>query len=103
MARVIDDGEFFTLKLSILEKVGALHGNIKTAKANLIEITNAENPWQSTVLRGIRAPGTGIPYVILLGTMRYKKKKDFTAIYRRRPVEIYTFKDAEFERWIISK
>ena len=103
MARVIDDGEFFTLKLSILEKVGALHGNIKTATANLIDITNAENPWQSTVLRGIRAPGTGIPYVILLGTMRYKKKKDFTAIYRRRPVEIYTFKDAEFERWIISK
>jgi hypothetical protein len=103
VARVIDDGEFFTLKLSILEKVGALHGNIKTAKANLIDITNAENPWQSTVLRGIRAPGTGIPYVILLGTMRYKKKKDFTAIYRRHPVEIYTFKDAEFERWIISK
>jgi hypothetical protein len=103
VARVIDDGEFFTLKLSILEKVGALHGNVKTAKANLIDITNAENPWQSTVLRGIRAPGTGIPYVILLGTMRYKKKKDFTAIYRRRPVEIYTFKDAEFERWIISK
>jgi hypothetical protein len=103
VARVIDDGEFFTLKLSILEKVGALHGNIKTAKANLIDITNAENPWQSTVLRGIRAPGTGIPYVILLGTMRYKKKKDFTAIYRRRPVDIYTFKDAEFERWIISK
>jgi hypothetical protein len=103
VARVIDDGEFFTLKLSILEKVGALHGNIKTAKANLIDITNAENPWQSSVLRGIRAPGTGIPYVILLGTMRFKKKKDFTAIYRRRPVEIYTFKDAEFERWIISK
>lgn len=87
----------------MLEKVGALHGNIKTAKANLIDITNAENPWQSTVLRGIRAPGTGIPYVILLGTMRYKKKKDFTAIYRRGPVEIYTFKDCEFERWIISK
>jgi hypothetical protein len=103
VARVIDDGEFFTLKLSMLEKVGALHGNIKTAKANLIDITNAENPWQSTVLRGIRAPGTGIPYVILLGTMRYKKKKDFTAIYRRGPVEIYTFKDCEFERWIISK
>jgi hypothetical protein len=103
MAKVIDDGESFTLKLSVLEKVGGLHGNIKTSKANLIDITNAENPWQSTVLRGIRAPGTGIPYVILLGTMRYKKKKDFTAIYRRGPVEIYTFKNTDFERWIISK
>ena len=35
--------------------------------------------------------------------MRARKHKDFTAIYRRRPVEIYTFKDCEFERWIISK
>jgi len=103
MAKVIDDGEFLTLKLSLLEKVGALHGEIKVAKTNLVKVEIEENPWQSSVLRGVRAPGTGIPYVILLGTMRYKKKKDFTAIYRRRPVEIYTFKDAEFERWIISK
>ena len=103
MAKVIDDGEFLTLKLSLLEKVGALHGDIKVAKSNLVKVEIEENPWQSTVLRGVRAPGTGIPFVILLGTMRARKRKDFTAIYRRRPVEIYTFKDCEFERWIISK
>jgi len=103
MAKVIDDGEFLTLELSILEKVGALHGDIRVAKTNLVKVEIEENPWQSTVLRGVRAPGTGIPFVILLGTMRTKKIKDFTAIYRRRPVEIYTFKDYEFERWIISK
>ena len=103
MAKVIDDGEFLTLKLSILEKVGAVHGDIRVLKSNLVAIKSAENPWRSTVLRGIRAPGTGIPFVILLGTMRTKKSKDFTAIYRRRAVDIYTFKDAEFERWIISK
>ena len=103
MAKVIDDGEFLTLELSIFEKVGALHGDIRVAKTNLVKVEIEENPWQSTVLRGVRAPGTGIPFVILLGTMRTKKIKDFTAIYRRRPVEIYTFKDCEFERWIISK
>lgn len=103
MAKVNDDGEFLTLVLSILEKVGALHGDIKVAKSNLVAIESAENPWRSTILRGIRAPGTGIPFVILLGTMRTKKIKDFTAIYRRGAVDIYTFKDAEFERWIISQ
>ena len=103
MAKVIDDGEFLTLKLSILEKVGALHRNIRVAKTNLMKVEIEENPWQSTVLRGVRAPGTGIPFVILLGTMRTKKSKDFTAIYRRGAVDIYTFKDAEFERWIISQ
>jgi hypothetical protein len=103
MAKVIDDGQFLTLKLSLLEKVGALHGEIKVAKTNLVKVEIEENPWQSSVLRGVRAPGTGIPFVILLGTMRAGKHKDFTAIYRRRPVEIYTFTDCEFERWIISK
>jgi len=103
MAKVIDDGQFLTLKLSLLEKVGALHGEIKVAKTNLMKVEIEENPWQSSVLRGVRAPGTGIPFVILLGTMRARKHKDFTAIYRRRPVEIYTFKDCDFERWIISK
>jgi hypothetical protein len=103
MAKVIDDGEFLTLELSILEKVGALHGDIRVAKTNLVKVEIEENPWQSTVLRGVRAPGTGIPFVILLGTMRVKRRKDFTAIYRRGAVDIYTFKDSEFERWIISK
>ena len=103
MAKVINDGEFLTLKLSLLERVGAFHGDIRVAKSNLLSIENAENPWQSSVLRGIRAPGTGIPFVILLGTMRCKRRKDFTAIYRRGAVDIYTFKDSEFERWIISK
>ena len=102
MAKVIDDGEFLTLKLSLLEKVSALHGDIKVAKSSLVKVEIEENPWQSTVFRGVREPGTGIPFVIILGTMRTKKSKDFTAIYRRRPVEIYTFKDSEFERWIIS-
>ena len=103
MAKVIDDGEFLTLKLSLLEKVGALHGDIKVAKSSLVKVEIEENPWQSTVLRGVRAPGTGIPFVILLGTMRTKKSKDFTAIYRRGSVDIYTFKNSKFDRWIISK
>jgi hypothetical protein len=29
-----------------------------------------EELWSSKTLRGIRAPGTAIPYVVLLGTMR---------------------------------
>jgi hypothetical protein len=39
----------------------------------------------------------------LLGTMRYRGGKDFTAIYKKRPVEIYIFKDGPYKRWIVSK
>ncbi len=82
MAKVIEVGDNLILKLSLLEKIGGLH---------------------KEVLKGVRAPGTGIPYVILLGTMKYKDGRDFTAIYKRRPVTIYEFKDCSYSRWIISE
>jgi hypothetical protein len=35
--------------------------------------------------------------------MRFKEGKDFTAIYKRKPVKIYEFSGGEFQRWIVSQ
>ncbi len=85
------------------EKIGGLHKDLVISKDLLVKKTVFQNPWTKEVLKGVRAPGTGIPYVILLGSMRYKGGKDFTAIYKRRPVTIYEFKDSPFKRWIITE
>ena len=103
MAKVIERDNQLILQLSLLEKIGGLHKDLVVSKDNLIKKTVHQNPWSKEVLRGVRAPGTGIPYVILLGTMRFKSGKDFTAIYKRRPVTVYEFKDSTFKRWIISE
>lgn len=103
MAKVIEVGDKLILKLSYWEKIGALHGDLSASKSNLINKLTVENPWSREVLKGVRAPGTGIPYKILLGNMRYKGGKDFTAIYNRKPVEVYEFKNERFKRWIITK
>ena len=102
MAKVIERGNNLILKLSWLEKIGAFHKDIVVSKDKLIKTTVFQNPWSKEVLKGVRAPGTGIPYVILLGTMKYRGGKDFTAIYKRRPVTVYEFKDYGFKRWIVS-
>jgi hypothetical protein len=102
MAKVLEKDGVFTLKLSRLEKIGALHGDISVPSTKLISKTEVANPWTKEHLRGVRAPGTAIPYVILLGTMRFKGGKDFCAIYRRTSAVIYEFKDAPFKRWIVS-
>jgi hypothetical protein len=94
MAQVIEENGELVIRLSFREKIFALHGNPRAKES--------ENPWSKEVLRGVRAPGTGIPYVVLLGTMRFKGGKDFTAIYKRGPVRIYEFKAGEFKRWIVS-
>lgn len=103
MAKVIEANGNLILRLSKMEKLGSLHSDISVSKDKLISKTLHQNPWTKEVLKGIRAPGTGIPYVILLGTMRYRGGKDFTAIYKRKPVEIYEFKDESFKRWIVTK
>jgi hypothetical protein len=102
VAKVIEKDGVLTLQLSWLEKIGALHGDISAASNQLVSKTEVPNPWTKEYLRGTRAPGTAIPYLILLGTMRFKGGKDFCAIYKRTPAAIYEFADAPFKRWIVS-
>jgi len=102
VAKVIESKDKLILKLNFWEQIGSLHKSISVEKSNLLEKKVVINPWSKDVLRGVRAPGTGIPFVILLGTMRFRGGKDFTAIYKRLPVEIYEFKNESFNRWIIS-
>ncbi len=102
MAKVIEKDGVLTLQLSWLEKIGALHGDLSVASNLLLSKTDVSNPWTKEHLRGVRSPGTAIPYRILLGTMRFKGGKDFCAIYKRTPAVIYEFADAPFKRWIVS-
>jgi hypothetical protein len=103
MAQIIEQGDNLVLSLSKAEKIAALHGNLFASKSDLISRKVVENPWRSGLLKGVRAPGTAIPFYLLLGTMRYKGGKDFTIIYRNKPVEVFEFKDGPYKRWIISK
>jgi len=103
MARIIDHGDELELSLTKREKFASLHGNLIASKSDLISRKVVENPWRSGILKGVRAPGTAIPFYLLLGTMRYKDGKDFTIIYRNKPVEVLEFKSGPYKRWIISK
>ena len=103
MARVLDSGDEIQLCLTKREKIAALRGNLTAKKSDLTSRKIVENPWRSGLLKGVRAPGTAIPFYLLLGTMRYKGGKDFTIIYRNKPVEVFEFKSGPYKRWIITK
>ncbi len=103
MARIIETANQLQLKLSMLEKIFALHGDIWVDKSLLTKKVMDEKPWRRSVIKGFRAPGAAIPFVVLLGTMRYRGGKDFTAIYTRTAVDIYEFKDSAYKRWIVTK
>lgn len=78
MAHVHVEGETVIVRLSPWERLGAMHGDIRVPREAVTGARVAIDPW--TELRGIRAPGTGIPGVVALGTRRGRFGKDFAAV-----------------------
>ena len=98
--RVID--EELILELSFWERVGALHSSPRVSLNAVTKVEFIDNLWSNNVLRGVRAPGTGIPYKVLLGTMRGRSYRDFTAIKGRGAGVVVTLSEGPFERWIFT-
>jgi hypothetical protein len=70
MALLVREGDVLRLELSFWEKIGAFHSSPHAPLSALESVTYYKSPWSMSVLRGVRAPGTGFPFVILLGTMQ---------------------------------
>ncbi len=100
MATLRTDRDGFTVHLSRWETAGALHRGFFLRWQQVVDIEPTANLWSA--LRGIRAPGTGLPRVIMLGTMRHIGVKDFAAIYRDQPGVTIALHSAEFARLLIS-
>jgi hypothetical protein len=102
MARLLLEGNDLVLKLSFWEKVWSLHSNPRTPIGSVEKVEFVDTLWSSKVLRGVRAPGTGIPYVVLLGTMRGRRYRDFVALKGRKMGVVLTFNSTPFARWIFT-
>jgi hypothetical protein len=96
---VVDDGEV-VVRLSWLEKLGAFRGDVRVPVSSVEAARVVEDPWRE--LRGIRAPGTGLPGVIALGTRRGRFGRDFAAVYGKRPGVVIELRDGPFSRLVVS-
>ena len=102
MALIERFGSYVILGLSPKEKFFALHSSPQVKYSEIISIKPVDKVWNKKIIRGIRAPGTGIPYMVALGTWRKRKGKNFLAVYRRRPGYVFTFGGGDFNQWIIT-
>jgi hypothetical protein len=102
MATIVRVGNEIVLELSLLEKLGALHSSPRASIDSIEKVEFIDQLWGSATLRGVRAPGTALPYVILLGTLRGRGYKDFVAMKGRGVGAVITFKSGHFERWIFT-
>jgi len=102
MAKIVRVGNEIVLELSLLEKLGALHSTPRAPAGSIEKIEFIDQLWGSSTLRGVRSPGTALPYVVLLGTLRGRNYRDFVAMKGRGEGVVLTLKSGPFERWIFS-
>lgn len=102
MAHVVVNGDRVRFELSLLESLGAFGRSQEVSLRDIESVEVVPNPWTSAVLKGFRAPGTGIPLIVMLGTMRYRGGKDLCAIYKRKPNAVVKLKSGPYKRWIFE-
>jgi hypothetical protein len=100
MAALIVDGADLVVQMSDLEKVEAVHVDIHVPLAAVHDVRAVDDAWPE--LRGIRAPGTGIPRVIAVGTRRGSFGKDFAAVHGRGPAVVVELEGAAYARLIVT-
>jgi hypothetical protein len=85
----------------MLEKLEAVHGNLALPTADITSVRAVRNPWPE--LRGIRAPGTGIPRVLAAGTRRGSFGKDFSVVHGAGEAVVVELNDeAAYHRLVVT-
>ena len=95
-------GSYVILALSPREKLFAVQSSPQATFSDIVSVRRVKKVWSWKVLRGIRAPGTGLPWVVALGTWRLLRGKNFVAVYGKRPAYVITFKSGQFKQWIVT-
>ncbi|MDQ2898110.1 MAG: hypothetical protein M3Y09_21190 [Actinomycetota bacterium] len=102
MAALRIEGEDLVVALTGLERIAAFHGDLRVPRALVRTMRVEPDPW--CALRGIRAPGTGLPGVIAYGVRRSTgDRPDFAAVHGRGPaIRIELDPSARYARLLVT-
>jgi hypothetical protein len=89
-----------TVRLSTVEKVGALHSDVSIPRSAIVSATVVDDSMSR--VSGIRAPGYAMPGHAKLGTWRHHDGKDFIAVYADRPAVELRLAGQRYERFLVS-
>jgi hypothetical protein len=100
MANLRIDDDNVTVELSTAEKVEAVHGDVIVPRRSIVSVRVVDDAMAE--VRGLRAPGTGLPGVIMVGTWRDLKRTTFAVCHGRGPGVVLELVDGPFDRIVIT-
>ena len=102
MAELLVEGDELVLHMTTLEKAEGFHGDIRVPLSSVRAVRTEPSAWHGAVLRGLRAPGTGMPKVVAVGTRRGDFGKDFAAVHGTGPAVVVDMAGAEYHRFVVT-
>jgi len=99
MAKVLISDDAVTVEMSSLEKIEALHGNLTVPRTAVVRARAV--PDGLAAVHGMRI-GTGLPGVILVGTVREGDARTFAVCHGRRPAIVVDLAGQPYDRLVIT-
>jgi hypothetical protein len=101
MATLLVEGDAIRIHLGPWERLGAMRGDLVVPRSAVVSMRASDDVVRE--VRGVRAPGYGLPGHAVIGTQRGRGFKDFVAVYwKRRRGIVITLRAQEFDRIVIS-
>jgi hypothetical protein len=100
MADLAYNDDELVLHLSAVEKAEGFHRDIHVPLSAVVSVRAVDDAWPE--LRGMRAPGTGVPEVIAVGTRRGSFGRDFAAVHGRGQGVVVELSGVEYERFVVT-
>lgn len=100
MANVKVEADQLVLELTVEEKLEAIHGDIRVALSAVRSITVVDDALDQ--VQGIRT-GTGLPGVLVVGTIRWAGRKSFVVVHHGHPRGVVIrLEGTEFDEFVIG-
>jgi hypothetical protein len=101
MAELRWEGSELLLHLTRTEEFEAIHRDLRFPASVLIGVEILNDALGA--VHGIRAPGTGIPGLVEVGTYRHRGGKSFAVVHHDTPRGVrITLQDADFDELLIG-
>jgi hypothetical protein len=94
------DDDSVTVELSAAEKVECLHGDLVVPRSAVASARAVLDGMAE--VHGLRAPGTGVPGMVLAGTFRDGGSRTFAVCHHRRPAVVLELDGQSFDRVVVT-
>jgi len=101
MAELEVDGDELVVRLGPWERIGTLRtSDVRVSRRSITATRQVDRAHRE--VRGLRAPGTGLPGRILIGTWLRRGGKDFVAVSGKGPGVVIELRGERFDRIVTT-